>query len=247
MNGQLALAWGYARSVREAGTMGLAVLLGLGSLASVLAYTTTLPTYSVAVVTGVFAMFLAMLLTLVSRHRPRGRFGAANGVTLVRVALVTLLLGFVGADPHHGLAWLVVGLATLAASLDALDGALARRSGMADRFGARFDMEADAALVLVLCLLTWQYEKTEWWVLLAGLMRYAFVLAGLAVSWLRASLPPSVRRQAVCVAQVVVLIVCLVPAIQPPWSEALAAAGLAALSVSFMVDIGWLARNGRRI
>ncbi len=138
MNGQLALAWGYARSVREAGTMGLAVFLGLGSLASVLAYTKTLPTLSVATVTGVFALFMAMLLTLVSRHRPHRRFGAANGVTLGRVVLVTLLLGFVGADPHHGLAWLVVGLATLAATLDALDGALARRSGMADRFGARF-------------------------------------------------------------------------------------------------------------
>ena len=74
-------------------------------------------------------------------------------------------------------------------------------------------------------------------------MRYVFVAAGWLLPWMRAELPPSVRRQTVCVVQVVALIVALAPLVTPPLSTAISAAGLAILTWSFAVDTAWLARR----
>jgi phosphatidylglycerophosphate synthase len=140
-------------------------------------------------------------------------------------------------------AWWLVVIATATALLDAVDGALARRSGLASAFGARFDMETDAAFTLVLCALVLQAGQAGPWVLASGLMRYAFVGASKPWPWLTGALPPSKRRQTVCVVQITALIVCLGP-IVPPWLAAsLAAFSLALLSLSFAVDIRTLARQ----
>ena len=45
-------------------------------------------------------------------------------------------------------------------------------------------METDALLVLVLCLLVLHFDKAGAWILAAGLMRYAFVLATKLWPWL---------------------------------------------------------------
>jgi phosphatidylglycerophosphate synthase len=241
MNRLAALTRGGEGPAREAMTRGVLILFCLSIFASAMQYATALSPRFVPTVMAAFGLVLALVVVLLPGHHPRRRFGAANSVTLVRVAMAVLLLGCVGAGTQTELAWWVVGIATLAACLDALDGALARRQGTASAFGARFDMEADAGFVLILSLLAWQFDKAGPWVLAAGLMRYAFVLAGLWFPWLRAGLPPSVRRQAVCVVQVVTLIACLVPIVPVPWSAVLAALGLAALSASFLADIAWLA------
>ena len=78
------------------------------------------------------------------------------------------------------------------------------------------------------------------WVMLSGAMRYLFVAAGLVLPWLRGALPPSRRRKTVCVLQVLSLWLALAPFVPPPWSGGLAAAGLALLCYSFLVDIVWL-------
>ena len=178
---------------------------------------------------------------------PHARFGPANRVTLLRLALGAALAGLLGeAAAATSLAWGVVAVATLAALLDAVDGALARRSGLASDFGARFDMETDAAFTLVLCALVWQAGQAGPWVLAAGLMRYAFVAAAGVWPWLAAPLLPSRRRQTVCVVQITALIVCLAPVLPPPLAAALAAASLALLGLSFAVDVRWLARARHR-
>lgn len=181
---------------------------------------------------------------------PHPRFGPANRVTLARLGSMALLAALVGEDlPRPPLAamptaawWLVV-VATVTAVLDAADGALARRSGLASAFGARFDMETDAAFTLVLCALVLQAGQAGAWVLAAGLMRYAFVAAARPWPWLAGALPPSPRRQTVCVVQITTLIVCLGP-IVPPWLAAtLAALSLVLLTVSFAIDVRSLARQ----
>ena len=96
-------------------------------------------------------------------------------------------------------------------ALDGVDGALARGRGEASEFGARFDMETDALLILVLAALVWQHDKAGAWILLAGLLRYLFVAASYVLPWLGAALPPSRRRQTVCVVQIVSLIGALAP------------------------------------
>jgi len=179
---------------------------------------------------------------------PHPRFGPANRVTLGRFAIAALLAAVIGEPTPRAeaIAWTIVVVATVVAVIDALDGPLARRSGLASAFGARFDMETDAWLTLVLCGLILHFDKAGAWVLAAGLMRYAFVAAARAWPWLGGSLAPSLRRKAVCVAQITTLIVCLGPII-PRWaSSALAAASLAAVAWSFAVDVRALARARRQ-
>ena len=187
----------------------------------------------------------ALVLWLAARHLRALTFGAANSVTLARSALAVLLVALLGTTPTPPLGWLLVGLGTAAVVLDGVDGALARRRSEAGDFGARFDMETDALLILVLAALVWQQGKAGAWIVAAGLLRYAFVAGSFVVPWLGALLPPSRRRQAVCVVQIVSLLGALAPVVAPPWSAALALAGLAALVWSFGVDVHWLARHAR--
>jgi phosphatidylglycerophosphate synthase len=197
-----------------------------------------------AKVMSVYAVGAALIwLALRDPHRhPHSRCGAANRLTLLRFALCALLAGLLGEANARGdaLLWLLIVSATVTAVLDAVDGTLARRSGLASEFGARFDMETDAWLTLVLCLLLLHFDKLGAWVLAAGLMRYAFVSAARIWPWLAAPLPPSRRRQAVCVAQITTLIVCLCPIVPRALATALAAASLAALTLSFALDLRYL-------
>ena len=176
---------------------------------------------------------------------PHPRFGPANRVTALRFAMSALLAGVIG-EPllqPDAIAWVIVVAATVTAVLDAADGPLARRSGMASDFGARFDMETDAAFTLVLCALVLQAGQAGPWVLASGLMRYAFVAAARAWPWLAGALPPSRRRQTVCVVQITTLIVCLGPTVPPPLAAGLAGISLVLLTLSFAIDVRTLARQ----
>jgi phosphatidylglycerophosphate synthase len=137
---------------------------------------------------------------------------------------------------------IVVGIAAVAAALDGVDGWIARRTRTASAFGARFDMETDALLILVLSALVWRSGKAGAWVLASGLMRYAFIAAATVWPWLQEPLEPSRRRQSLCVVQVVALIAALLPTVGAPAASAMAAGALFALAWSFLVDILWLWR-----
>ena len=176
-------------------------------------------------------------------HHPFPRFGPANHVTMVRAFLVALIAGFVGEASLPDAARVVAGAAVMAIALDGVDGWLARRTGMASAFGARFDMETDALLIQVLAILAWQYNKAGPWVLASGLLRYVFVAAVWVLPWMQRPLFDSFRRKAICVVQIVGLILTMLPEITPPASEWLAAVSLAALAYSFLVDTLWLRRQ----
>jgi phosphatidylglycerophosphate synthase len=191
---------------------------------------------------SLYAVVCIVILARLRRFHPFPRFGAANTVTLARAALTCALATAVLAPGlGAGLApGSVCGLALVALALDGLDGWIARRSSLVSRFGARFDMEVDALLVMVLSMIALKAGKAGSFVLLIGLMRYLFLVARLFVGRLRADLPESLRRKSVCVIQVVVLIVILLPGVASPLSDALAAAALATLAWSFAVDTLWL-------
>jgi phosphatidylglycerophosphate synthase len=188
----------------------------------------------------VYAVGAAVVLFGLRKYHPFGAFGAANQVTLVRGALVALLAGLIGEPADTDMAALVTAVATGTAVLDGVDGWLARRTDLASDFGARFDMEIDALLIMVLAVLAWQFGKAGIWVLGSGLLRYAFVVAGRALPALRQPLPPSRRRKIIAVAQVVALIVTVAPFVPAAVSAPLAAVALGALTLSFLVDVVWL-------
>jgi len=99
------------------------------------------------------------------------RAGAANAVTASRIALLCLVLGLV---PERG-RWVAV-VAFLVWTLDGLDGWLARRRGETSKFGAHFDMESDSYAVLLLDLQLVIHHGYGAWVLIAGCLRYVYVL-----------------------------------------------------------------------
>jgi hypothetical protein len=88
--------------------------------------------------------------------------------------------------------------------------------------------------------LAWRWGKAGVWVLASGLLRYLFVVSGWIWPWMERPLPPSRRRQAVCVIQIVALIVVVSPIAMPPLSTVIAAIALAVLAGSFAIDSLWL-------
>lgn len=173
--------------------------------------------------------------------------GRANQVTLLRGFIVALLGGFLLAPTvyvDHGV-WLAA-LIVLALGLDGLDGWLARRHDEVSAFGARFDMEVDAALMLVVSAALVVSDQFGPWVLAIGLMRYAFVAAGFLATWIDQPLPERFRRKLVCVIQVVALIAALLPVLPSGLRAIGLGLALAALAGSFAADLRWLFRHRDR-
>jgi len=168
------------------------------------------------------------------------RFGLCNLVTLLRAALVAVLAGLLW-DGAQG--WTVLIIATVGLALDGVDGWLARRAGLTSAFGARFDMETDAALALVLAAHAWLAGMTGPEILILGLTRYVFVLAFWPFPWLAAPLPDRFGRKLVCVVQIAALILLQVPGLPPPGAALIAWPAVAALLWSFGRDTVWLWRN----
>jgi phosphatidylglycerophosphate synthase len=136
-----------------------------------------------------------------SLARTGHRLGPADRITVVRAVLACSVAALVVAGDERG--WLVA-LATLGVLLDGVDGRVARRTGTASAFGARFDMEVDAFLILALSVHVAGVVGP--WVLLIGAARYLLLAAAITLPWLRAPLPPRPWCKVVAVVQAVVLI-----------------------------------------
>ena len=191
-----------------------------------------------------YAVLGGVVALAASARLGRAPFGLANQVTLLRAGLVCLIGGALLASGQAPLmSWSLAGLIATALALDAVDGWLARRLCLATAFGARFDVEVDALLLLILTVLVWQADRVDGWVLAIGLLRYGFVVAGQLAPRLRAPLPPSRRRKVVAAQQGVTLLLCLLPPVAGWLASAAAAAALICLTLSFAVDVLGLARR----
>jgi phosphatidylglycerophosphate synthase len=99
-------------------------------------------------------------------------FGAANSVTSLRVLSLACLGAAIDARAALACSLCSLGIFTL----DGVDGWLARRADRASAFGAYYDSETDACFVLVLSLGMFQFGRAGAWVLLAGALRYLYLL-----------------------------------------------------------------------
>lgn len=183
---------------------------------------------------------LASLALLVVTRRPRHArvfgLGVANAVTLGRLLLAVtgVLLA------RRSLAAFGV-LALVGFALDGVDGWLARRFGEADELGSLFDMETDAYVALLLSAALVVVGGEGAWVLLAGAVRYVFVLA----RWL-VDPPPSPERRSragrwIFFALMSSLVVSCFPVASGLRTASLAA-GVVLVLVSFATDFRLLAR-----
>jgi phosphatidylglycerophosphate synthase len=184
---------------------------------------------------------IAAIVVYAAKREVLRRFGAANGVTLLRAAMVAFLaaLALLPAPLPADIRSLAIALGIAGLLLDGVDGWLARRAGTASRFGGRFDMETDALSVLVFTLLLLRSGQAGLWVLAIGLARYIFVGVGWLWPPLARELPPSLPRKTICVVVVTALLVALAPFVEaaPAW---ICAASLVLLLSSFAMDCVWL-------
>jgi phosphatidylglycerophosphate synthase len=167
-----------------AATVGLGVAGVLGGLA-----------YGVAVVG-----LLSRALTRSGAAAP----GPADLVTLARSVLVggiaaLVVHSFVGPVPVRAL----IGLAVVALALDAVDGRVARYTRTVSAVGARFDMEIDSVLVLLLSV--YVARSLGVWVVAIGSVRYLHWIACRALPWLREPVPPRYWCKVVAAVQGIVL------------------------------------------
>jgi phosphatidylglycerophosphate synthase len=193
--------------------------------------------------TALFATAMLVAAAAMNGHHPFPSFGRANQITLARAALTAIVASLIGEPRHTAVTWIIVGAAAAATALDGVDGWAARRARMASAFGARFDMEVDALLILALSVLVWRHHKAGVWVLGCGVMRYAFVVAGWWLPWLARPLSGTIRGKTVTVVQLAGLSAALAPVVPELWSARVAAIAFALLSWSFAVDVEFLWRT----
>ena len=196
---------------------------------------------TVALALAFYAIGAAVAGHALGRRYPHGHLGLCNVVTLGRLVLVAALVAPLAAG--DGPSWAVFTVAAFALSLDGLDGWLARRQGLVSGFGARFDMEVDAALALVLALNAAVGSEAGVLAVLLGLPRYLFATAGMVLPWMRRDLPERFSRKAVCVLQLGTLIALQAPILPPVLAVLLVPTVASALAWSFVKDMLWLWRR----
>jgi phosphatidylglycerophosphate synthase len=216
--------------------MATLALIGGGVLAAIPAVTGLL----------LFALMVGLLERRVAVHHPHARLGLANRITLVRMAVAFLIAGraldLSPIEPSER--WVLSALAAGSLLLDGCDGWAARWQGLASAFGARFDLEVDALLILVLSIVAVESGAVGPWVLAIGAMRYVYLGLARLTPALRRPPPQNAvgdrRRKTIAVAQSLALIFALLPSTSPTWGALACALALALLVYSFAADIGML-------
>jgi len=189
-----------------------------------------------------YAVALWFFLSTGLRAARMSKLGPANAVTLSRAVLVGAVSALVVTSLTQTVPLaLLVAVVGVALALDGVDGQVARRTGSTSALGARFDMEVDAFLILVLSVFV--AGEFGWWTVAIGGFRYAFVAASWAYPWLSAALPPKFSRKVVAALQGVVLVVATAHLLPPTVAFGAVAVALGSLTWSFGRDIGWLWRT----
>jgi phosphatidylglycerophosphate synthase len=186
-----------------------------------------------------FGAALCGLLTWGMHRTGTLRLGPADWVTLSRAVLIGGVAALTADSFDRAIpVRLLVVLTIMALVLDGVDGQVARRTGTVSVLGARFDMEVDSALLLVLSL--YAAHPVGAWVLVIGLMRYVFVVATWLLPWMQATLPPRYWRKIVASTQGVTLVAASSGLLPLPLMVAALMIALALLVESFGRDVLWL-------
>ena len=180
-----------------------------------------------------------LVLATACARAGRSALGPADRVTLIRASLVCGV-GALVADGTSPVA-LLVGLASVALALDAVDGRVARATGTTSRLGARFDMEVDAVLILLLSV--YVAGSVGAWVLAAGVARYALWLAARLLPWLRPDSPRRFWGKVVAARQGGGRVVAAADVLPHQRTVLLMVVALALLAESFGRQVLWLWRH----
>jgi len=133
---------------------------------------------------------------------------AANLLTLLRLVLVPFVILAI----LHGQHTLALALFAGAALTDVLDGAVARRFGLATPVGAWFDPVADKCLLSGVFLALAGASTVPWWLVGIIFGRDLYILAGAVTVMLLTPVrrfPPSIWGKATTLVQIVTAVACM--------------------------------------
>lgn len=190
----------------------------------------------------VHAIGLGFLVDRATRRMQVTEFGPADVVTLARAVLgggITAIAveNFGDAEPSL----LLVTLAVIALALDSVDGRVARRTHTSSAFGARFDMEADSYIALLLSIYCVPIAGPL--PLVIGLMRYLFWMSGFVFPWLKGELPPRKSAKHIAALQGIVLTIVAANILPNDAATAVLVGSIAALVWSFANSVQVLVRR----
>jgi phosphatidylglycerophosphate synthase len=190
----------------------------------------------------VYMAALWILLAGAARRAGSTTLGPADLITLARSVLVGGVAALVAQGIAGGVTPVVtlVVLAAVALALDGVDGQVARRTKTVSALGARFDMEVDSFLVLVLSIQV--TASVTPWALAIGAMRYVYVAASWMRPWLRGALPTRYSAKVVAASAGVNLVVVAAGLLPHTLAVVLVLATLGAVSWSFGHGVAWLWR-----
>ncbi|HEX7667949.1 MAG TPA: CDP-alcohol phosphatidyltransferase family protein [Polyangiaceae bacterium] len=177
------------------------------------------------------ASFAVLVALRAGSWTPTGRFGVANSVTALRVLMIVVL----SALPRIGPAAALLVAASFA--LDGLDGLLARRNRTESSFGALFDMETDALLVLVAAFRLAHAGRLGPFIVLPGLYRYLYAVAISVGKTVRGDAPRSDLGRYVFAVMVTSLALSLWPL--EPIHEKVAVLATLLITLSFARSASW--------
>ncbi len=161
----------------------------------------------------------------------------ANAVTMVRGWLLAAVGGFVAVSPTAAIAWVPALCYGVAATLDQVDGRLARRTGTESTLGEQLDMAVDTLGFTVAPAVAVAWGRLPVWYLLLPTVQYLFKLGRSYRVWRDrpvCELSPSALRRNLAGLQMAFLTVALVPVV-PTGPLAVVAAVVLAPSVSLFV------------
>jgi len=181
-----------------------------------------------AAMTGVCSFGVLFLL------QGRSSISIPNTVSILRLVLVVLavaLLSF-GDGPY-----VVFILFALAGLTDFFDGLVARRLGTTP-FGAKLDMELDAVLIFMLAATARLFYGQERLVLVAGLLRYGYVVLLLPFLPDPGEMPFVIRllSKGACALAEIALIAITVPILPDGVRSLSSSTAVGLLSASFLLD-----------
>jgi phosphatidylglycerophosphate synthase len=197
------------------------------------------------VLTGVlYGAAVLVVWTRALRRSGAARPGPADRVTSARAVLVGGVAALVADSfvrPVSGGA--LTALAVVALVLDGVDGRVARRTRTVSALGARFDVEVDSFLALVLSV----YVARELgpWVVAIGSVSYLLQAARQVVPWLRGQAPPRYWCKVVAVLQGIVLATASAGVLPVTVAVAALAAVAVLLAESFGREVWELWRSSR--
>ena len=142
-----------------------AVVMLIGAVATFLTKS-LVPIFAIGLLS--FTYYIYLHRDFLSTFKPFA--GYANYVTGLRLLLFSTVL-----IVDFGLTPFALGVILAAgALLDVVDGYLAKKYNQASTFGQFFDMEVDALFVLAMCFFYYLFKDVPMWVIVPGLLRYAF-------------------------------------------------------------------------